>query len=62
MVGDSLSDMEFGKALGMITVLIVNNSDIEIHKGLVDFSFESLLELGIQLKDDNWRRSCHGIF
>ena len=62
IVGDTISDMEFGKRVGMITVLIVSNSDIEIHKGLVDFSFESLLQLGIQLKDDNGRISCHGIF
>jgi D-glycero-D-manno-heptose 1,7-bisphosphate phosphatase len=51
MVGDSLSDMEFGKALGMTTVFIVRSSDAENPDGLVDFVFNSLLQLGIQLKE-----------
>jgi histidinol-phosphate phosphatase family protein len=39
MVGDSLSDMEFGKNLGMITVFITE--DIEQYEN-VDFYFSSL--------------------
>ena len=39
MVGDSASDMEFGKKLGMLTVLI---TDEDIKDELVDFCFDSL--------------------
>lgn len=46
MVGDSMSDMEFGKKMNMKTVLI---SD-EIQKNeMIDFSFTSLLEFSNNL-------------
>ena len=41
IVGDSMSDMEFGRALGMKTVFI---SESEVKDKRVDFSFKSLLE------------------
>lgn len=45
MVGDSISDMEFGKKLGMITVFIGNELPAEgIQAGLVDYIFKNLEE------------------
>lgn len=41
MVGDSMSDMEFGRALGMITVFI---SEEKKPDPKIDFNFTSLLE------------------
>jgi D-glycero-D-manno-heptose 1,7-bisphosphate phosphatase len=43
MVGDSLSDMEFGKSLGMYTVLIQGKGE-EIDPELFDESYESLFD------------------
>ena len=47
MVGDSASDMEFGKRLGMILVLI---NDIEDKEDLADFRFSSLLGFAVTLR------------
>lgn len=45
MIGDSISDMKFGKNAGMSTVFI-GNADIAIlHQEIIDFSFENLLEV-----------------
>jgi histidinol-phosphate phosphatase family protein len=41
IVGDSLSDMAFGRALAMKTVFISNN---ETYNPLIDFNFKSLLQ------------------
>jgi len=41
IVGDSMSDMEFGRALGMITVFISEN---EMKDAKIDYNFKSLLE------------------
>lgn len=41
IVGDSMSDMEFGKALGMKTAYISKDAKTHIN---VDFNFKSLLE------------------
>ena len=41
-MGDSLSDMEFGKSLGMLTVYI--NQDCSNIPNIVDFYFASLYE------------------
>lgn len=46
MVGDSMSDMEFGKNLGMKTVFI---SEKEKEDVLIDFNFTSLIEFSIAL-------------
>jgi len=46
MVGDTASDMEFGKRLGMITVLISDEDQPEI--GSVDYHFRSLLDFSRQ--------------
>lgn len=48
MVGDSISDMEFGKKLGMKCVLI--NSNNEIEKKVDYVNFNSLLEFHNALK------------
>lgn len=45
MVGDSVSDLEFGKKAGMKTVFINNKSH-----ALADFTFASLSELANELK------------
>jgi histidinol-phosphate phosphatase family protein len=42
IVGDSLSDMQFGKSLGMYTVFI---SEKKMANELIDFNFSSLIEL-----------------
>ncbi|NTV83685.1 MAG: HAD-IIIA family hydrolase [Bacteroidales bacterium] len=49
MVGDSLSDLEFGKRLGMITVFINDNED---QKELADFQFLSLSAFALTLHND----------
>jgi histidinol-phosphate phosphatase family protein len=46
MAGDSLSDMIFGKRVGMKTVLISENSSIaKMHPRLIDYQFSSLISL-----------------
>jgi len=45
MVGDSISDMIFGKKLGMRTVFISDNNNSAIkHHELIDFTFASLFD------------------
>ncbi len=44
MVGDSLSDMEFGKRLNMITVLIEGKEAENFNDDLIDLKFSSLFE------------------
>jgi len=45
MVGDTLSDMKFGKKLGMKTVLISNDKSlVSSHAKLIDQNFKSLFE------------------
>ena len=45
MVGDSISDMEFGKKLGMKTVFISNDKPLVAkHAKLIDQNFNSLFE------------------
>jgi histidinol-phosphate phosphatase family protein len=44
MVGDSTSDMEFGKKLGMITVMICEGKKKSDLSKLADFQFQSLSE------------------
>lgn len=45
MVGDSMTDMLFGRRAGMTTVLVGDNSDCATEKPwLVDFRYGSLLE------------------
>jgi histidinol-phosphate phosphatase family protein len=46
MVGDSMSDMEFGRTLGMKTVFI---SGEKKQHALIDFNFTSLLEFSKEL-------------
>ena len=50
MVGDSMTDMLFGRRAGMTTVLVGDNSDCAIEKPwLVDFKYGSLLEYALTL-------------
>ena len=45
IVGDSITDMEFGRALGMVTVFISENKElINKNRELIDYSFGSLAE------------------
>ncbi|MFZ4741449.1 MAG: D-glycero-alpha-D-manno-heptose-1,7-bisphosphate 7-phosphatase [Bacteroidales bacterium] len=51
MIGDSVSDMGFGKKLGMKTVFISNNSTKAIlHPRLIDFISPSLLDFAMLIK------------
>jgi len=50
MVGDTASDMEFGKRLGMITVMICEN-DNESEPELIDFYFQSLRDFALTLRN-----------
>ena len=51
MIGDSVSDMVFGKKLGMKTVFISNNSTKAIlHPELIDFISPSLLDFAMLIK------------
>jgi histidinol-phosphate phosphatase family protein len=45
MIGDAISDMEFGKKAGMKTVFIGNKKD----KNLIDFNFQSLKHFAEEL-------------
>ena len=50
MVGNSLSDMKFGRNAGMCTVLVGNKyNDSEKDLSLIDFSFDNLLSFAQQL-------------
>ncbi len=49
MVGDTLSDMEFGKNAGMITVLVGDESDATHPK--IDYSFEDLKTFSSHIND-----------
>ena len=44
MVGNSSSDMKFGRNCGMKTVFITNNDPKEVDEALVDYAFSSLYE------------------
>lgn len=44
MVGDSVSDMEFGKIAGMITVFITNGKTLPEQANLIDHSYVDLSE------------------
>lgn len=52
MVGDSFSDLEFGKNLGMTTVYIAKQEKWnDLPKGLANHSFESLIDLSAFLAE-----------
>lgn len=46
IVGDSMSDMEFGRTLGMKTVFISENT---VKDGKIDFYFPSLVEFSLNI-------------
>jgi histidinol-phosphate phosphatase family protein len=50
MVGDTISDMEFGKRLGMVTILICED-DIQQSGELADFNFRSLRNFALTLRN-----------
>ncbi len=50
MVGDSLSDMMFGKQLGMIKVLITDEYTEEEAMQMADFNFPGLYQFSLALK------------
>lgn len=54
MVGDSLSDMEFGRRLGMLCVLIVGKPEEErqLSEYVADGKFNSLFEFAQALQED----------
>ncbi len=52
MVGDTVGDMKFGKAVGMATVFIDSNQDVETieNEALIDFCYPSLLDFAQKIK------------
>lgn len=51
MLGDSVSDMELGRRLGMINILIVNNiQNTIINKNLYDFTYPDLFSFSEEIK------------
>lgn len=50
MVGDTASDMEFGKRLGMITVMISEN-EYEPESAFIDLYFQSLRDFAFSLRN-----------
>lgn len=53
MAGDSISDMVFGKRLGMKTVFIGNCNEIQDKSKLVDFCFSDLYTFALSLGETN---------
>jgi histidinol-phosphate phosphatase family protein len=49
IIGDSLSDMKFGKNTGMKTVFIGNEETRLANKDIIDYTFSSLIEFGKEL-------------
>ncbi len=49
MVGDSVSDMEFGERLNMTTVLIEGKEEENFDNKLIDYRFLSLFEFAISI-------------
>ena len=45
MVGDSLSDMDFGEKSGVITIFISNNLNNDLNTGDIDFKFKDLFSI-----------------
>lgn len=52
MVGDSASDIEFGKRLGMVTMMIGEGNEDKSMMELADFRFKSLLDFSKNLKSE----------
>ena len=50
MVGDSMSDMEFGKRLGMLTVFIKGKEEEDLKAEWMDYRFESLYDFSKYLE------------
>lgn len=51
MVGDTISDMRFGKCLKMLTVYVgLDQRELILNDSLIDFSFNSLTEFSDYLK------------
>jgi histidinol-phosphate phosphatase family protein len=49
MVGDSISDMEFGKRLNMQTVLIEGKGEDSFDENIIDFKFPSLYDFALSI-------------
>ena len=52
MIGDSMSDMEFGRNAGMKTIYI---SEEITENDKIDFNFKSLNEIVISLQNSIWK-------
>jgi histidinol-phosphate phosphatase family protein len=50
MIGDSMSDMQFGRNLGMFTILISSDADKKFNPDLVDLRMDGLKEVANLLK------------
>jgi histidinol phosphatase-like enzyme len=50
MIGDSMSDMQFGRNLGMFTIWISSDADKKFNPDLVDLRMDGLKEVANSLK------------
>ena len=54
MVGDSITDMEFGKKLGLVNILIAKKTDLKSHNNLlINYVFTSLIEFSEFIYENN---------
>jgi histidinol-phosphate phosphatase family protein len=52
MVGDQLSDMEFGRSAGMINVFLgLPNNKVILQSSLIDYKFENIFDFSLALKN-----------
>jgi D-glycero-D-manno-heptose 1,7-bisphosphate phosphatase len=49
MVGDSISDMEFGKRLEMTTILIDGKKEERVNDYIIDYKFSSLFDFAMSI-------------
>ncbi len=50
MIGDSISDMKFGKNAGMKTIFVGDKSTADNNIDIIDFYFNSLIDIALELK------------
>jgi len=53
MIGDSISDMKFGKNAGMKTVFIGEKKATKENEKFIDYNFSSLIEVALNLNEND---------
>jgi D-glycero-D-manno-heptose 1,7-bisphosphate phosphatase len=62
MVGDQLSDMEFGRNAGMINVFLgISDFKVDFPSSLIDYQFENLFDFSLSLPNLTADKSTHQI-